>query len=262
MKIRFVERLLSAMSGLCMIALGILVALWGLGWLPQTWLEAMQGHAFLKVLVAVALVLLGMFECSLLFRRSKGRKGFVLQNTENGELSISIKAMESLVKKCVDKHEEIHVLSTNISSGRNGVVVSMRIGLANGVSIPLAVNSLQKQIKQYITACSGVDVQEVRVQVETASADVKDSPYAVPEVEICLEKEPDVPEAAKLPVMPEPEAEPVVTVNAQPEEMIPLHQRLFKHQEEEEIIPEPPVCTNEESEENNDKQEENSDETV
>ena len=45
--------------------------------------------------------------------------------------------------------------------------MDIRITLLGGVNIPLTVNALQKQIKQYITSCSGVDVHKVRVMVET-----------------------------------------------------------------------------------------------
>jgi hypothetical protein len=43
------------------------------------------------------------------------------------------------------------------------------------------VSTLQKQIKQYITSCSGIDVKEVKVEVETASIKAEKSPYSVPD---------------------------------------------------------------------------------
>ena len=46
-------------------------------------------------------------------------------------------------------------------------MVEIRIMLAAGVNIPLTVNALQKQVKQYIMSCSGVEVYEVKVLVET-----------------------------------------------------------------------------------------------
>ena len=45
--------------------------------------------------------------------------------------------------------------------------MEIKVTLLNGMNIPLTVNALQKQIKQYITSCSGVDVYKVRVMVET-----------------------------------------------------------------------------------------------
>lgn len=259
MKIRFWERLLIALGGLCLAAVGLGAGLWSLGLMPSAWLEALAGAAgggYTLVILAVSilLMLLGIYSFALLFRRARGRKGFVLQKTENGELSISIKAMENLVQKCVDKHEELHVLSTSIQNSRDGVAVALRIGLANGVSIPLAVNSLQKQIKQYITACSGIEVREVRVQVETAAADVKDSPYAVRETELQLEKAPDVPAMPQIPVIQESVMEtasqpsaPIPIPEAEEHPKRPLHQRLFGHQEQPAIVPMPPIPAAEEA---------------
>ena len=82
-------------------------------------------------------------------------------------MSISMNALESMVQKCVASHQELTVNATHIQHAREGIVVDIKITLPGGVNIPLTVNALQKQIKQYITSCSGVDVHKVRVMVET-----------------------------------------------------------------------------------------------
>jgi hypothetical protein len=51
--------------------------------------------------------------------------------------------------------------------------------VAGGVSIPLTVDALQQQIKQYVTACSGVEVKDIRVQIESSGEDAKESLYAI-----------------------------------------------------------------------------------
>ena len=186
MKVRFLDRLLTALAGLLLFATGLIFFLWAFRGIPADWLNALTVKEIGRLPIFVALglgavmVLLGIHSISLLFRR-RGKKGFVVQKTEHGELSISIHAMENLVQKCVDRHEELTVVSNRIENTRDGVVVDLRIGLANGVSIPLVVSTLQKQIKQYITSCSGIDVREVKVEVETASIKAEKSPYSVPD---------------------------------------------------------------------------------
>ncbi|MBR3015957.1 MAG: hypothetical protein IKH57_02565 [Clostridia bacterium] len=137
------------------------------------------------------------------------RRDYVVQRTDTGELRIATKAIESLVEKCVDLHEEIQLISMTIMNVREGVVVELNISLANNISIPLAVASLQKQIKQYLVASSGIEVREVRVIVEST----KDEPLLVAEIE---EEEENEPEKA------------------------PMHQRLFCQAEQQTIVPEPP----------------------
>lgn len=218
MKVRFLDRLLTALAGLLLFATGLVFFLWAFRGIPADWLNALTVKEIGRLPIFVALglgavmVLLGIHSISLLFRR-RGKKGFVVQKTEHGELSISIHAMENLVQKCVDKHEELTVVSNHIENTRDGVVVDLRIGLANGVSIPLVVSTLQKQIKQYITSCSGIDVQEVKVEVETASIKAEKSPYSVPDTLLQ-----STPKAA--PVETPPPARPVQPVErpAQPME--------------------------------------------
>lgn len=244
MKIRIADRILVAAAGLVLIALAV-------GVVAQTvfdveliaffadklarFMETERVWTTVAVVIGAALLLLlGLYCLGVLVRHEKkGKRGFVMQKTETGELSISIKAIDGLVQKCVDRHEEIKVLSTALESTRDGLIVKLRIGLAGGVNIPLAVAALQKQIKQYVTSCSGVDVKEVKVRVENSDADGAESRYSVPLLPEKAEPLPVVEEAAESAA---PEAE-----EAPAEKKRPLHQRLFGHGEEPVTVPAPPA---------------------
>ena len=246
MKIRIADRILVALAGLILILLAVclldktLLPMGVMAWINTLLLTAgnqLSHGLYITAVVAAGavLVLLGLYCLGMLFRhQKKSKRGFVVQQTECGELSISVRAIEDLVHKCVDRHEEIHVMSTALDSTRDGLVIRLRIGLAGGVNIPLAVAALQKQIKQYVTSCSGVDVKEVKVQVETSSKG-KDSPFTVA----------DLPEKVEpLPVVED--TSPVLTAAAIREEAAgesrrPLHQRLFRRAEEPANMPQPPV---------------------
>ena len=246
MKIRIADRILVALAGLILLLMAVclldqtLLPMGVTAWLQHlaTPVSTQLSHAlYITVVIAATavLALLGLYCLGMLFRhQKKSKRGFVMQQTECGELSISVRAIEGLVQKCVDRHEEIHVMSTALDTTRDGLVIRLRIGLAGGVNIPLAVAALQKQIKQYVTSCSGVDVKEVKVQVETSSKG-KDSPFTVA----------DLPEKVEpLPVVED--TSPVLTAAAIREEAAeeprrPLHQRLFRRAEEPANMPQPPV---------------------
>ena len=164
------DRVLSAISGalivaagICLLDLGLGVSLLGEPWardIPVWW------HRALVIIGALLLIALGVHGILMLFRRGR-EKGFIIQHSEYGDMSISMNALESMVQKCVASHQELTVNATRIQHAREGIIVDIKITLLGGVNIPLTVNALQKQIKQYITSCSGVDVHKVRVMVET-----------------------------------------------------------------------------------------------
>ena len=235
MRIRVIDRLLNLLAGLILLALtAALAAEAFLGWQISARVGAVlrRGDTVTLVViaaVALALFLLGVYCVGMLFRRDKAHRGFVVQKTEGGELSISIKAIESLVRKCLDKHDEIHLTGMRMDTTRDGLVIRLRIGLAGGVNIPLAVGAVQKQIKQYVTACSGVDVKEVKVQVETSAEQTGKSIYTVP----------DMPEDTVA--LPREEEIPREAAPAESKEEKCLHQRLFGSEEQENLVPAPPV---------------------
>lgn len=239
MKIRILDRILVFLAGVLLIAAGAAVVA-GIFWdIPVAdFFESLQGKSTVAIAAACVLALLGVYCMGMMFRRYKGKRGFVVQRTEGGELSISIKAIENLVQKCIDKHEELHVLSTGLENSRDGLVIKLRIGLASGVSIPLVVSALQKQIKQYITACSGIDVLEVKVQVETASASLKASPYAVPDM-LATPVTEKLASATQEPAAVN-SAVSLVPPDTEPVEKRPLHQRIFGREEQAMDVPVPP----------------------
>ena len=71
------------------------------------------------------------------------------------------------------------------------------------MNIPLSVGALQKQIKQYVTACTGVDVYKIRVMVENDASIPVASTYEVQDV-------------TPLPSAEETAEQPMVTPPAQP----------------------------------------------
>ena len=231
MKLRIWDRIRSALLGLLVAALSAWAALYLIGvapdWSGMFFSKAgVAWHRWAAVAVCVLLFLLGLSGVALLFRRRKV-KGFVLQRTEYGDMSISMKAMENMVKKCVDAHNELTVNQTRIEHVHDGVCVDVKITLAGGVNIPLTVNALQKQIKQYITSCSGVDVHEVRVMVETDASIHLPSPSKTESAPVVTEPEPEpvknveepeyIPAAAAI--VDDPVEEPVAIVEDESEEV-------------------------------------------
>lgn len=187
MKLRFWDRILSALTGLLAIAAGIgmilhMTGLVSLGMIQGRLQGISQSMLRMAVIIAGALlVLLGFHGVGMLFRRRKD-KGFVIQRTELGDMSISMKALENMAKRCISVYPDLTVKSTRIYRNRDSISVELKVTLASGVNIPLTINALQKQIKQYITSCSGIDVKEVRVQVETDVAKLA-APVETPVIE-------------------------------------------------------------------------------
>ena len=162
------------------------------------------------IAAGAVLIVFAFYALSIPGKLKYKKRSFVVQTTESGDLRIAVKAIEGLVKRCVDMHEEISLSGMRIYSRKAGVVVELRINLHGNISIPLAVASLQKQIKQYLLASSGIEVYHVTVTVDTTKLDaVKKIAPAAQVEETEAEEEPK-------------------------KEKKPMHQRIFARNEQQE----------------------------
>lgn len=221
MKIKFWDRVILFFGALLTAFAGLFLVIIGL----QLGTANGSGLALSVRITSIALGVLSLLLASFLFmlpkKLSYSKHDFVVQQTDNGELRIAVKAIENLVQKCIDVHDEIHVVSMKVNNTRNDVVVDLCISLPSNISIPLSVASLQKQIKQYLSASSGIDVKEVRVSVETTDDEADASAYLLAEDQQALVND---------------------EADEKKEKKLPLHQRIFGKDEQQITLPEPPAA--------------------
>lgn len=221
MKIKFLDRMILFFGALLTAFAGLFLVIIGL----QLGTANGSGLALSVRITSIALGVLSLLLAAFLFmlpkKLSYSKHDFVVQQTDNGELRIAVKAIENLVQKCIDVHDEIHVVSMKVNNTRNDVVVDLCISLPSNISIPLSVASLQKQIKQYLSASSGIDVKEVRVSVETTDDEVDASAYLLAEDQQALVND---------------------EADEKKEKKLPLHQRIFGKAEQQITLPEPPAA--------------------
>ena len=163
------------------------------GWLAWVDMSKWTVKAAMVGIAALFVLLFLLLFAMILPSKKKRSSNYAIQRNENGMVRISLKALETLVNKCLNQHAELKVVTSSLYSDEESIRVDVHISLQSDISMPLAISALQKQIKKYLEACSGVMVQEVRVFVDsTIPADEKTeaSPYAIPTALLGLDADP------------------------------------------------------------------------
>ena len=176
------------------------------GWIAAVDMSKFFVKAAMVGIAALFVLLFLLLFAMILPSRKKRSSNYAIQRNENGMVRISLKALETLVNKCLNQHAELKVVTSSLYSDEESlskgihiaveeesIRVDVHISLQSDISMPLAISALQKQIKKYLEACSGVMVQEVRVFVDsTIPADEKTeaSPYAIPTALLGLDADP------------------------------------------------------------------------
>ena len=279
MRIRILDRILVALAGLILVAAcaGLVAQVFFsvdvIGFAAKALKANTTERRVIIGAVAGILLILGLYCLLMLFRHRRRKDKFVLQKLESGDLAISLKTVETMVQKCLDQHPEIRTDGIRLENQREGLLIRIRGSVAGGISIPLTVDTLQKQVKRYVTACSGVEVKGIRIQIESSGEDAKDALFAIdppgnnllprgnesgkdagaartaPEeaAETPADNSPEAPAEQEKPAPAERDAAAAAMAAAaslmnevEIEDDRPIHQQLFSMQEEPCIMPLPP----------------------
>ena len=284
MKLRIADRILVAIAGLLLLAgcCAIIAQLFFqadvLNFAVRVFTSESPRARGALIGLAVFMLLLGFYCLFVLFRHRKRRDRFILQKNDGGELAISIRALENMVQKCIVQHDELQVQKLYLENKKDGLLIRLSGTVAGGISIPLTMESLQKQIRQYVTACSGVEVKGIRVEIDASGEDAKDAPFAiaapaaqpllhepenkptpvqkqsvredVPSSEAVVAQETAIPREPVHSIEDEKKAIPVASASAavsvsdlEEDDERPLHQRLFSAKPVPCIVPAPPEET-------------------
>lgn len=185
MKLRVCDRILLFLGGLILAVFGIGIFLVSLR-IEQIIIPAFGTEEFVINKLAILLCGLFLFVYAIYLLNislsSHGKKAeFVVQETSGGELRISIKALDSLVRKVMATHPEMSLKEMSVENLKDNVSVELKIAIAENISIPLAVASVQKEIRQHLLSATGIDIKDVRISVDTADAAVETSPFIMHE---------------------------------------------------------------------------------
>lgn len=179
-------RILTALCGVTLLALAAGVVAEGFFGIPVTAAagKVLASRQVLAVLVkllgvlALAVLAVAAMICALPCRKPK-QTDSIMQKGDHGTFGITVNAIKKMVLACAAKHPEIIQTDVSVREVREGIVILMNVEQAGGVSIPLSIDLLQKQVSQYVKGRTGLDVAEVRVMVDNVSDDHVSSEFEV-----------------------------------------------------------------------------------
>ena len=139
--------------------------------LADTWLRQLNtvftsgNYHWLLIGVAAGLLVLGAFSIFVAFARKHEPQQMLVGSSESGQVNISLKAIDSVVKKACAEITIAHDLHTKIKAMREGVAISLNLSVPHGTNIPETSANLQAIVKQHVESLTGLRVTEVKVLI-------------------------------------------------------------------------------------------------
>lgn len=152
----------------CLSGLMILVAIAPEWANPQAWLaDALSsGRGRLVIgLVGTAFFAVSVRLIAVAFKRRGGGQP-VIHETSLGDVRISLDAVENLVRKTARSIKGVREIKAVVTHGKDGLSAHLSATISPEVSIPEVSEEIQSSVRQYVKRVVGVDMAEVRLEVE------------------------------------------------------------------------------------------------
>ncbi len=179
------DKLMLAIYTFCIGILSIVLILFpfdNIGFLSDenlnVYLQNMKGEFVFSVIgVAFLLVSIRFFLLVVKGRENGGEKeSYIIKYNNVGEVKISSQTIEGLVQSVADKFSGIRNVKNTVDISEGNLSVRLKGEVSSEINIPQMSEELQKKVKEHIEECTGVPVNEVKIEISnvtTASRVVK-----------------------------------------------------------------------------------------
>ena len=104
---------------------------------------------------------------TLVFARGgRDRSGVSLQNASDGPIHISVPAVETLVSQGIRDVPGLSDVRMKVHDYGDSVTIEIAMSARSDINIPETMMRLQSRIKAYVQESAGIEVREVRLNVE------------------------------------------------------------------------------------------------
>ena len=137
----------------------------------------LSGALLILISFSFAQVILGKFQ----------REKTIAFATSSGQVTISLSAVEDLIRRLTGIIPEVKELRPNVVANKKGIIVDMRVVLRSEASIPELTSRLQDIIKSKIQEVFGLDEQIIiKIHVAKIAHDEKDNRWIHPTAHLLM----------------------------------------------------------------------------
>lgn len=133
----------------------------------------LAGSGVILFLIALKLLFAGRGE-----RKPELPASALIRQSDIGGTFISLQAIDSMVQKFCASQQRIRESSTSVRAAEGGVTIGVRLSVLPETDIVTLTQDLQKSLKEHVETLTGIQVREVGILVESATASPAGAPPA------------------------------------------------------------------------------------
>jgi uncharacterized alkaline shock family protein YloU len=161
------DRIILILYVLCFIGISVIALLFSTTVLSLEVFRTSISVLYGRIEVTVVAIVIILASLRLLFSGARSNRGAetIVKNDENGIITISFNAIESLVLKVARNVQNVKDVKVKVRKQDGGVSIFLNLTVTDDIIIPELTLDLQENIKSYIESTAGLTVNNIRINV-------------------------------------------------------------------------------------------------
>lgn len=130
------------------------------GFFEEVYMQWKYGLLFLIIFFAAASILYPFFS------DNRNHKKTLVSSSELGDINITLKAIDNLIKNIVVDREGITDIKTELNSVESGLNINLSLKVFSNYSLPNLTDDLQNEIKKYLEDRAGIEVNKISILID------------------------------------------------------------------------------------------------
>ena len=175
MNVKWLDKLITVLVSVFLLASGGLFFSFAMGWHGRPlfdWLVALGETAFDGAVIGAVLLLAALYLLATIVRDQQD-EGSIIQETELGQVEISLKAITALIKRAARDIAGVRDLTPEVRVDPQGLDIRVIAQVDAGLSIPALAGEIQARIRNYLFETVGYPVYRVKVDIKDVRHDPK-----------------------------------------------------------------------------------------
>jgi len=189
---KIIHKLVLVILLIILMFMSLILTIYSFGITGELFISLIEQDLYQNYILGFVFLVITIVSAVAIYPLLKSRnETTVLQTGENGNINISLKAIDKIVRNVTNEQEGIDIKDIKLDTRQNRLYIELVITVKGDLSIPEASSNLKNSIKERLNETVGTDLAEIKVLIDNVDSITKKN-------KINIEKKDDLKEDTDL----------------------------------------------------------------
>ena len=168
---KIIHKLFTVILLIILMFISLLFTIYSFGLTDATFLSLVEQDLYQNYILGIIFLLITIISAIAIYPFLKSRtETTILQTGENGDINISLKAIDKIVRTVTLEQEGIDIKDIKLDTRQNRLYIELVITIKGNLSIPEVSSNLKSSIKERLNETVGTDLAEIKVLIDNVDS--------------------------------------------------------------------------------------------